>query len=242
MFLNGYEFLTQIALFKREIMKKLLFLLLLIFISCQTNSNLDLSKMESSGPIPAPNAEPDNWLLAHIDVETTGLQPGFHEMIDIGLVYTDLEGEILDSLFLRIQPQHPERLSEGAFNVNAFDPQKWQELGALTNAAAVNSIISFHKKTANEKNVMLIAYNSHFDSAFLDHLFRSANETWRELYHYFIMDIPSMAWALGYRDLTGQELMEKFNIKDEPYISHLHTGITGAQKNVRIYRALIQNK
>ncbi len=30
------------------------------------------------------------WVLAHVDVETTGLDPAFHEMIDIGMIYTDL--------------------------------------------------------------------------------------------------------------------------------------------------------
>lgn len=219
--------------------KIILYVIFSLLLACQTNSNLDLTKMESSGPIPSPSESPEQWLLAHIDVETTGLLPGFHEMIDIGLVYTNLEGDIVDSLFLRIQPQHPQRLSDGAFNVNAFDPKKWQDLGALTPAIAVDSIMSFHRKTAIDKHVMLVAYNSHFDAAFLDHLFRSADKTWRELYHYYILDIPSMAWALGFRDLNGVQLMERFGIKDEPHIAHLHTGITGAQKNVRIYRALI---
>ena len=30
--------------------------------------------------------------LAHVDVETTGLDPDYHEMIDAGLIYTDLDG------------------------------------------------------------------------------------------------------------------------------------------------------
>ena len=178
--------------------KMILLVLLVLFSACQNKSNFDLGKMESTGPVPAPSEAPEQWLLAHIDVETTGLLPGFHEMIDIGLVYTDLEGEIVDSLFLRIQPQFPERLSEGAYNVNAFDPEKWKELGALSHVAAVDSIIAFHHKIPENSHVMLVAYNSHFDAAFLDHLFRSADKTWRELYHYFILDIPSMAWALGY--------------------------------------------
>lgn len=68
-----------------------------------------------------PTANPAGWLLAFVDVETTGLVPGYHEMIDLGLVITDLDGVRIDSLFLRIQPEHPERLSEGAREVNAFD-------------------------------------------------------------------------------------------------------------------------
>lgn len=190
-------------------------------------------------PTELPHAAPDDWLLAHIDVETTGLIPGYHEMIDIGLVYTTLDGEMLDSLFLRIQPQHPERLSPGAFEVNAFDPDLWRELNALCPSAAVDSLVNFHKRIAQDKTVLMVAFNSHFDAAFLDHLFRAADRTWRELFYYFILDIPSMAWGLGFRDLTGRELMERYNIEDEPHVAHLHTGITGALKNVRLYKALI---
>ncbi|MDZ7797345.1 MAG: hypothetical protein U5N56_10030 [Candidatus Marinimicrobia bacterium] len=64
-------------------------------------------------------------------METTGLQPGYHEMIDIGLVITDVRGNIIDSLFLLIQPAHPERLQPGAYEVNAFDADIWRERGAL---------------------------------------------------------------------------------------------------------------
>lgn len=70
---------------------------------------------------PIPNQDSDKWLLAHIDVEITGLIPGYHEMIDIGMVMTDLSGNIIDSLFLRIQPKHPERLEPGAFKVNLYN-------------------------------------------------------------------------------------------------------------------------
>jgi len=208
--------------------------------SCTETDKFEFEKMETRGTILHPSEAPDQWLLAHIDVETTGLLPGFHEMIDIGIVMTTIAGDILDSLFLRIKPQHPERLSRGAFEVNAFDPERWEALGAFSIAAAVDSIIIFHKKTAGDKHVLMVAYNSHFDAAFLDHLFRSVNKTWRELYYYFILDIPSMAWGLGFKDLNSQQIMDYYNIPDEPHIADQHTGITGAMLNVRIYRALLR--
>jgi len=164
---------------------------LLIFISCADKETFEFDKMEVTGVIPHPSEQPQLWLLAHIDVETTGLLPGYHEMIDIGIVMTNLDGDVLDSLFLRIHPQHPERLAPKAYEVNAFDPDKWEELAALSPTEAVDRIIAFHKNVAGDKHVLMVAYNSHFDAAFLDHLFRSVNKTWRELYYYFILDIPS---------------------------------------------------
>jgi hypothetical protein len=160
-------------------------------------------------------------------------------MIDVGIVMTDLEGELIDSLFLRIQPDHPERLSPGAFAVNAYETKKWESMGALSISAAVDSIIAFHYSVADGRNTLLAAYNCQFDAAFLDHLFRSAGKTWRELYYYYVLDIPSMAWGLGFRDLTSKTLMQQYNIADEPHVATLHTGITGAMKNVRVYRALL---
>jgi DNA polymerase III alpha subunit (gram-positive type) len=178
--------------------------------------------------------------LAFIDVETTGLTPGYHEMIDIGIVMTDLAGKEQGELFLRILPQHPERTEEGARAVNAFDEERWQALGAVPPADAVKRISTFHAAIAREKSVLMVAFNSHFDAAFLDHLFRNGDGAWRDLYHYFVLDLPSMAWALDLRGLTGQSLAAVLGVEDEPHVAELHTGITGAKLNARIYRALLR--
>jgi len=186
----------------------------------------------------SPATAPDDWVLAFLDVETTGLVPGYHEMIDLGLVMTDLDGGVIDSLFIRIQPEHPERTSDGAREVNAFDVDRWRELGALTPAATIDSLRTFHRRVAGDRTVLLVAFNSWFDAAFMDHLFRSQESSWRTLYHYFVLDIPSMAWALGHRDLTGTELAHRLGVADEPHVAEQHTGITGAMLNVRLYQAL----
>ena len=188
---------------------------------------------------PWPADQPDQWLLAFVDVETTGLVPGFHEMIDAGFVYTDLEGKEVGQLFVQMMPDHPERLSQGAADVNGFSIQRWKELDAVSQADAVQRIIAFHDSVAQGKNVLMVALNSHFDAAFMDHLLRGQNHSWRELYHYFILDLPSMAWSLGLRDLTGADLCARLVIEDEPHDPSLHTGITGAALNARIYRALV---
>lgn len=189
-------------------------------------------------PSASPADAPSDWLLAFVDVETTGLVPSYHEMIDVGMVMTDLEGREIDKLFLRIQPEHPERTSEGARAVNAFDEKRWRELGASSPAAAVEDIVAFHRRAAGGRNVLLVAFNSHFDAAFLDHLFRAQGRTWRELYHYYILDLPSMAWSLGLRQLDGASLARALGVPDEPHVPVDHTGLTGAEVNVRIYRAI----
>ena len=199
--------------------------------------------VESAGrPRPAqgtPVSRPDDWRLAFVDVETTGLVPGWHEMIDIGVVLTDLEGAPLDTLFLRIQPEHPERAGEGALQVNAFDEKRWRSLGALPPRVAVDSLLRFRERVAAGKSVILVALNSQFDAAFLDHLFRGSGRTWREVFHHYVMDLPSMAWSLGHRDLTGKGLTRKLGVPNEPQVAEQHTGLTGALLDARLYRALV---
>ena len=189
-----------------------------------------------------PNEDPDAWLLAFVDVETTGLIPGHHEMIDIGIVMTDLDGTDLGELFIRIQPEFPERTDEGARAVNAFDADRWRELQALSKIEAIEAMLAFHNDIAGDRNVLMVAFNSHFDTAFLDHLYRSQDRSWRELYHYFVLDLPSMAWSLGFHGLTGSSVSSMLDIEDEPHVAELHTGITGARLNARIYRGLLARK
>jgi DNA polymerase III epsilon subunit-like protein len=193
---------------------------------------------EARVPSTAPTTSPEQWMLAIVDVETTGLVPGWNEMIDLGLVMTNLDGRVVDSLFLRVMPTHPERVSEGARRVNGFDAERWRRMHALAPPAAVDSLVAFHRRVAGTRPVLLVAFNSQFDAAFLDHLFRARGSSWRTLYHYFVLDIPSMAWALGYRDLSNGALARRLGVADEPRVADEHTGITGAMLNVRIYQAL----
>ncbi len=218
-------------------------LLLVVALACSTRPRplppyVQATEARRPDP-PSPAAAPDQWLLAFIDVETTGLVPGWHEMIDIGIAMATVDGRVIDTLFLLVQPEHPERLSPGARAVNAFDAERWKTLGALAPEAAVDSILVFHRRVAGSRPTLMVAFNSQFDAAFLDHLFRSRGGSWREMYHYFVLDLPSMAWSLGLRDLRASALAARLNVPDEPHIAEQHTGITGAMVNVRIYQALL---
>ena len=191
-------------------------------------------------PSKSPAEAPGNWLLAHVDVETTGLVPGYHEMVDIGIIMTDLDGNEMDRLFVRIMPDHPERTAPGAAAVNGFSVELWTERGFVRTSDAVDDIAAFHHRVADGKDVLFVGYNAWFDISFVDHLFRNSGRTWRELYHYFILDLPSMAWSLGIHDLGGQGMNDKLQTEPETSDPLKHTGITGAASNVEVYRAILK--
>lgn len=189
-----------------------------------------------------PPENPDGWALAHVDVETTGLDPAFHEMIDVGMVYTDLDGVELDRLYLRIMPAHPERIEEGARRVNAFDVETWRQKDAVSEEEAVRRIVSFHARTGGERRVIFTAYNAWFDQAFTSALFTRHGVEWRDLFFYHVLDIPSMAWGQGLKSLNATRLSEALGLPDETRVAAEHTGMTGAVFNVSVYRALIERQ
>ncbi|NKI34459.1 3'-5' exonuclease [Wenzhouxiangella sp. XN79A] len=189
---------------------------------------------------PWPDNEPGDWGLAIIDVETTGLEPGYHEMIDIGMIYTTLDGEELDRLFLRIHPRHPERAGDVARSINGYSEQRWAELDALLPAQAVERILDFHRQHADPRRFILTAYNAPFDRAFLDALLTEHGSTVRDLYTWFVLDLPSMAFGLGATALVNDRVAERFGLEPETDDPLDHTGLSGAEWNLALYRAMRQ--
>lgn len=195
--------------------------------------------------VPNPAESPEGWLLAFVDVETTGLVPGHHEMVDAGIVVTDLEGREVDRWFERILPRHPGRLSPEAAAINGFSVERWERLGAIPVEEAVEGITGFLREVAGERRIMMVAYNVSFDAAFLDHLYRAAGRDWREMNDtviYYVLDLPSMAWSLGLRQVFHSDLPAALGIEPETDDPLEHTGLSGAEFNARVYRALLERR
>lgn len=185
-------------------------------------------------------AEPQpEVVLAIVDVETTGLDPGYHEMVDLGAIYVDPEGRELGRFFVRIHPPHPERLDPGAAAVNGYSVERWRELGAVDEAEAVRQWLAFHAPLANGRRVLFTALNVWFDQAFTAALLARHEARWRDLFHYQVLDLPSMAWAQGARALTGAELAARYGIEAETRDPLQHTGASGVDFNLALYRALL---
>ncbi|MBI3004978.1 MAG: hypothetical protein HYY49_06130 [Ignavibacteriales bacterium] len=178
-------------------------------------------------------------MLAFLDVETTGLTPGYHEIVNLGIVLSDLEGNEKSRILLYLQPNHPDRATPEAVAINGFDLKLWKSLRAVTPQKAVDSLVSFYKTQTDGKRVLMVAYNSQFDAAFMNHLFREAGRNLSEIHYYFVLDVPSMAWILGLRDLKANEIAKKFKIPATSSVPIEHHGLGCADLNIRLYRELV---
>lgn len=66
-------------------------------------------------------------LIAWVNTETTGLEPGFHEIIEIAVVRTTQKLEEVDRWSSKIRPQHIERASTEALRVNGYSEEAWRD-------------------------------------------------------------------------------------------------------------------
>ena len=187
---------------------------------------------------PWPSEAPDEWGLAIIDVETTGLDPQYHEMIDLGAIYTTPDGEELGRFFVRIHPTYPARASSVARSINGYDEERWERLGALPPDQAFDQFMVFHEQHAADRRFLLTAYNASFDRNFLQAFLQRHNQAFSNLYAYFVLDLPSMAWGLGVDALGGAEVAEAFGLPPETSDPMKHTGLSGAEWNLALYRAM----
>lgn len=186
-----------------------------------------------------PGEASERWGIAVLDVETTGLDPDYHEMIDLGLIYMDLEGNELSRLFVRIKPDYPERIGDIARSINGYSTERWEELDALSEEEAVAKFLAFHEEHKGKRTWVMLAYNAYFDRGFFDALLKQHGSSFRDIYTYFVLDIPSMAWGAGIQDLRNADVARALGVEPETQDPLQHTGISGAEFNVALYKALL---
>ncbi len=143
-----------------------------------------------------------NSPIAFVDVETTGLNPDVHEIIELGAVIARMQDDklvVTDQLDVKIKPLHIENADPQALRVNGYDEGQW--LFAYTLEEAMKS---FAEKT---NGAIIAAHNITFDYAFIAKAFEKTNIP--NGMHYHKLDTISIAFAR----LHEQEDINKFSLR-----------------------------
>jgi DNA polymerase-3 subunit epsilon len=126
--------------------------------------------------------------LLFVDVETTGLDPIRHEIIEISAVRVHPTLLFVQrELTTRVRPQFPERCTAEAAALNGFDPEKWDD------APDLYDVLERYKLVAG--GCILVGHNVGFDREFLANAFRRAGVEEPKLDHH-VVDTASLAWPL----------------------------------------------
>jgi DNA polymerase III epsilon subunit-like protein len=169
--------------------------------------------------------------LAFFDLETTGLDPARHEIIEMGLVLTDANHKVLDEWEVKVKPLHLERAEPEALRINRYNPADW--LFALDLKPALEVLM---EKAAD---ATLITHNITFDWSFLQAGLATAGV--KNRLHFHRLDLMSIAYAKLYKEPRVERfslaaLADFFKITNE----RAHTALADTQTAYQLFLRLMQ--
>ena len=182
----------------------------------------------------------ESSLYAIVDIETTGLNPNYHEMIDIGIIIINQNLEIKGQYFSKVLPSFPERIDPMAQNINGFDLQRWTQEEAISEEELINQMNIFLNNYIGKP--IFIAFNSWFDSGFVRNLLNEHDYKFNDWFDYRVLDIPSIALACGYFPKTpdfNEKLATLLEVQPETKDPLKHTGESGVNFNYALLRSLM---
>ena len=146
------------------------------------------------------------YLLA-IDLETTGLDPQYHEIVEIGAVLLDNKFNELGTFEYLVCPEYPERalsFNDDGTVRNNLALFNWGQLMRLGENIyhTVTHLENFVRGHVREtKEVCLFGQNIKFDDGFLRAAYKQCEQDWPFDYH--AIDLVSM-WYQWYMFNTGK--------------------------------------
>ncbi len=177
--------------------------------------------------------------LAFIDLETTGINPSVHEIIEIGIVLARQSKEPqrplveVERMCLKVRPEHIERADPKALQVNHYNEEDWKD--AITFREA--SVILDEKLRGHA----LVAQNVAFDMGFLARAYEREGKSLDAIIHYYKYDLGSMVigkeyWNREYQRFTLNELARNIGVEN----TKAHTALADAVAAFEIANLLLQ--
>lgn len=171
--------------------------------------------------------------LVFLDIETTGFDPLIHEIIEIGCFVVDGGTfDVLSRYERKIKPEHIERASPLALEINGYTEEGWRESKSL------KEVMREFKDIA--PGGMIIGWNVSFDWSFLENAFRRLNITPQFDYHR--IDVMSIGYSLLYdngdvRELGLRKVAPKLSIETK---EGLHRATDDAFLAYQVFKKLMR--
>ncbi len=168
--------------------------------------------------------------LVVFDLETTGLNPNKHEIIEIGCFVVDPRIlRVKKKYEAKVKPEHIESADPAALEINGFSPKKWRKAKSLKQA--LKEFNSLAPKG------MLAGWNVSFDRGFIERAFWQEKMILNFDYHW--IDLMSIA----YEKLFFEKKPERIGLT---YVCEIlgiphkkaHTAMGDVEATLAVYKAL----
>ncbi len=174
--------------------------------------------------------------LAFIDIETTGIHPEKHEIIELACVLVDEDGagyRVVDEFEMKVKPIHLETAEPDALRVNGYNDGDWLFACSLTEA-----LTHLAKKC---DGAVMVAQNVSFDYGFIAKGFHVVGVA--DPFFYAKLDTIPMAYV-RHRDnprltsYTLRSLCEFYGVKN----AQAHTALADARATFEVFKMLMSGK
>ncbi len=167
------------------------------------------------------------------DIETTGLNPMVHEIIEIGCVILNPQtGETINEFEVKIAPLRILDAHPKALEVNGYREEDWRSASSLQEG--------LRQYADAIRSCVFCAQNATFDWSFLSNAFGKEQINLDIDYHR--LDLMSLGYAKlrekGVLKYSLNSMAEFFSLAGEPFP---HRALTGARIAAQVYTRLMIN-
>lgn len=169
--------------------------------------------------------------LAFVDVETTGLDPRRHEIIEIGVVVADPRTlETCGMLDIRVRPGRIEDADPAALGINGWSDEAWKD--------AVPLDVALVRVKPLLEGALLAGHNVSFDRRFLDAAWRTTGVAPPETDHH-LLDTATLAWSLHVAGLVESLSLEAVCTALGIDVGLPHRALADARRSLEVARRLL---
>jgi DNA polymerase III epsilon subunit-like protein len=184
-------------------------------------------------------------LITAIDIETSGVRPGYHEILQIAVVPLDSElVPIGNHFYTNVQPEYPERTEPEALRINGLSPDDL--LDAPTQSRVADMLYEWFEtlKLPQTGRLIPMAHNWAFENSFLKAWLGTAELD--RIFHYLPRDAMIFSLALNdaaalkgeeipYGSVGLRELCKQFGIIN----TQPHDALADSIAEAAVYKALL---
>ena len=128
-----------------------------------------------------------------IDLETTGLDPTYNEITQVGAILLDSKLEEIGELETLVRIEHPERGMEGGFDVFAYtgiNPKELETAPTLKEVLRKLEVFVRGHVGFGMKTVVVFGQNPRFDVGFIETGYKKLG--WKYPYDFHVLGLESM--------------------------------------------------
>lgn len=175
-------------------------------------------------------------IIGAIDTETTGLNEGIHEIVQIAIVIVDEDFNYVDKFTSLIRPMHESNIDEEALKINRL---KLSDLvKAPTPLQVRNAFYQWHEEVHDGIKIEPLGHNYSFDQAFLKLFF---GNMYRERFYYKFRDTHVLAQALIDRGSLKVESTSLISLCDHFEIPiKAHDALGDVLATMKLYKKLLE--